>query len=92
MLVCHLFDNCGEMPGKIFVSDYESDYYEGSGTAILLTEDNRVEIYNLGHCSCYGPLDYGPCETFDSVNKFKESVSCCGDILESKFWELYAQL
>jgi hypothetical protein len=32
--------------------------YEGGGEAIGLSEeDGMLYIYNLGHCSCYGPFD-----------------------------------
>ncbi len=35
---------------------YRRDSYEGHGEAILDMGDGFV-LVNLGHCSCYGPLD-----------------------------------
>jgi len=31
--------------------------YEGSGEALIKHQDGRFVLHNLGHCSCYGPLD-----------------------------------
>jgi hypothetical protein len=33
--------------------------YEGEGEAVALHKDGRVFVKNLGHCSCYGPMDGG---------------------------------
>lgn len=39
---------------------YESGSYEGYGEAVALCkEDNLLYVSNLGHCSCYGPLEGG---------------------------------
>lgn len=62
----------------LVVTKYESGYYDGSGEAIVLRGDN-VEIYNLGHCSCNGPFEYGP-ETTISIEEFKsqnQTVTTC---------------
>ena len=53
---------------------YESGYYDGSGEAVGLNkEDGLLYIKNLGHCSCYGPMD-GGMESGDTmtVAKFLE--------------------
>jgi hypothetical protein len=36
---------------------YQSGSYDGSGTAVIVDEDNNYHEIDLGHCSCYGPLD-----------------------------------
>ena len=36
---------------------YESGYYDGQGQAVALRKDGLLELYDLGHCSCYGPFD-----------------------------------
>lgn len=42
------------------VVDYHDDGYEGWGeAAALCKEDGLLYVKNLGHCSCYGPLDGG---------------------------------
>lgn len=38
------------------VHDYEYSDYSGGGYAVCKCGDELL-IYNLGHCSCYGPLD-----------------------------------
>lgn len=43
------------------VYHYTSDWYEGSGEAIV-KKDNKYYYYDLGHCSCYGPLEGSPTE------------------------------
>lgn len=35
---------------------YESDYYDGNGVAVWKVGD-RFGMQNLGHCSCYGPVE-----------------------------------
>jgi hypothetical protein len=50
---------------------YEGGSYDGSGEAIYLKEDGQLYSENLGHCSCYGPLDGGPefmCSVDDLLN------------------------
>lgn len=42
---------------KLVVTRYESGYYEGSGEALVLTDDDRVVYGDLGHCSCYGSFE-----------------------------------
>jgi hypothetical protein len=37
---------------------YASGSYEGSGSIIFRTKDGW-RYHNMGHCSCYGPLDNG---------------------------------
>lgn len=39
---------------------YEDGGYDGSGEAVgLCKDDGLLYIKNLGHCSCYGPMDGG---------------------------------
>lgn len=42
------------------VYEYTEDWYEGYGEAVALRKDGLLCIFNLGHCSCYGPLDEWP--------------------------------
>jgi hypothetical protein len=39
------------------VYEYNSDPYEGSGKAVALRKDGQLQYADLGHCSCYGPLE-----------------------------------
>lgn len=55
-----------DMPGEDnqkfewLVYSYENGSYEGSGEAVALCkEDGLLYVKNLGHCSCYGPMDGG---------------------------------
>ncbi len=39
---------------------YENGGYDGQGEAVALCKDDGLlYIKNLGHCSCYGPMDDG---------------------------------
>ena len=40
------------------VHNYENGTYDGVGYAVAL-KDTTLYVYNLGHCSCYGPFDDG---------------------------------
>ena len=44
---------------------YENGGYDGTGVAVAKHVDGRYSETNLGHCSCYGPLDRG----FDYVER-----------------------
>lgn len=39
------------------VYDYETGDYCGYGEAVALDKDGNIHIWNLGHCSCYGPFE-----------------------------------
>ena len=53
-----------------FVYWYENGYYEGNGFAVA-KRGNELELYNLGHCSCYGPLENNPFDKI-SIERFLE--------------------
>ena len=36
---------------------YASGSYEGQGQ-ILMRKDDKYDIHDMGHCSCYGPLEH----------------------------------
>ncbi|MCE5269526.1 MAG: hypothetical protein LLG00_16745 [Planctomycetaceae bacterium] len=41
------------------VHNYDAGDWSGSGTAAAY-KDGQLFMWNLGHCSCYGPTDDGP--------------------------------
>jgi len=50
-------DKLKSIPGiTIIVYDYHTEPYEGNGE-MLLKKNSKWYRVNLGHCSCYGPLD-----------------------------------
>lgn len=49
---------------------YEQGSYEGSGLAVGLRTDGKVDFYNLDHCSCYGPTEG---EAYDTKNSLYEA-------------------
>lgn len=61
---------------------YEDGGYDGSGDAVGLNkEDGLLYIKNLGHCSCYGPLDGGmESGSKCSVAKFLENKDNIHDL------------
>lgn len=52
-----------------FVFWYEDGGYDGSGIAAGLTKEGKIEYGNLGHCSCYGPMENWPTASV-SVEEF----------------------
>lgn len=54
------------------VYHYENYGYEGEGELVGFDGEN-LDIYQLGHCSCYGPLDSSP-ETI-SKDKYLNSTN-----------------
>ncbi|KPJ96738.1 MAG: hypothetical protein AMS18_00320 [Gemmatimonas sp. SG8_17] len=52
---------------------YQVDMYEGAGQ-ILMRADDQYDIHDMGHCSCYGPMDdcsfigYHPDELWESLS------------------------
>lgn len=49
------------------ITDYQSGSYDGSGEAFCIYDKEGVtmiDVYNLEHCSCYGPWDNGVFDSF----------------------------
>lgn len=78
------------------VTDYEEGYYDGNGEAIAFGKDGKLYFSNLGHCSCYGPLDEFPNGGSLSVEEFIEQGSSVldetSDPLRSKVLSLLENL
>jgi hypothetical protein len=49
---------------------YENYGYEGFGEAVALDKEGRLQYSDLGHCSCYGPMESFPSKTFMTVEEF----------------------
>lgn len=64
---------CDYGNAQLVVTDYEEREYDGSGTALVLCDDGRVEEINMGHCSCYGPWDEAAVGTWPSVEAFRQA-------------------
>jgi hypothetical protein len=97
-LTCHLDEVPNEemlKPYKVMVSTYAQGDYEGSGYALILSTYDKVEEYNLDHCSCYGPLEDEPNHVWDSVGEYlNESNVLRGESppeLNDKFRSLISQ-
>lgn len=52
-----VFDECDQFEWVVFW--YEDGVYDGFGEAVALSKDGLLYIKDLGHCSCYGPMDGG---------------------------------
>jgi hypothetical protein len=60
---------------KKAVYKYETGSYEGSGQLIVKTIDNKFWVQELGHCSCYGPLDrWQPSVKYNSIEEIPGSA------------------
>jgi hypothetical protein len=53
--------------------DYEYSDYCGSGYAVCKC-GNELLIYNLGHCSCYGPLEAPPQAKLSATDWFSTDI------------------
>lgn len=80
---------------KWIVYDYQDGGYDGSGVAVAYKEENGLlYIKNLGHCSCYGPMDSWETEcyvmTVAELLRDKDSVMDfdCKDAIKNKVREL----
>lgn len=48
-----------------FVYWYQQGSYEGSGLGAGLYADGKIDLWDLGHCSCFGPTENDAYETVD---------------------------
>jgi hypothetical protein len=60
---------------------YENGGYDGSGEAMALGKDGHLYYQNLGHCSCYGPMESWPQQDFIVAELFGETAN----VLNSPF-------
>jgi len=90
MQVYCLGDEC-ETPSESsfvwYVYDYWEGSYEGGGHAVGLGIDGLLSVGDLGHCSCYGPMEvWSPTDmTIDEFFRPKDSVhdyDCPASIVE----------
>lgn len=51
------FERLDEESYKYFIYNYRDFGYDGSGAAVLKDDNGKFTLVNLGHCSCYGPLE-----------------------------------
>lgn len=42
---------------EYLIYNYEVGCYDGSGAAVLKDNNGKFILIDLGHCSCYGPLE-----------------------------------
>lgn len=42
---------------EYLIYNYEVGYYDGSGAAVFKNNNGKFILIDLGHCSCYGPLE-----------------------------------
>lgn len=86
MLQINLNEDPGQPEGELFwfITDYESGCWDGCGAAVGFDGVDLL-VYNLGHCSCYGPLEGGPDKL--SVERYKETRHDALCEIEDKFHE-----
>lgn len=75
---------------EVFVSDYHRGWYDGYGEAIGI-KDGHAYIYNLSHCSCYGPTDDGPEEEIPLDRYMNNAMISLSDNVYRKSIELLNQ-
>lgn len=59
---------------KKAIYEYQYGFYEGNGKLIVKTIDDKFWVQDLGHCSCYGPLErWTPLKKYDSLDSIPAS-------------------
>ena len=75
------------------VYHYEDHGYEGWGFFVAHIEGDGFYGADLGHCSCYGPLEHceGPFETYDLLKeRFAQYVGGDQNVFE-QFEEIFGE-
>ena len=69
--------------------DYNQGYYQGWG-ALLVRKDDKFVLFDIGHCSCYGPEDTIDMEgkVWEDFDKLWDRLSdgskkCCMTVFEA---------
>ena len=79
---------------EYFIYNYRDFGYDGDGAAVLKDKNGKFILIDLGHCSCYGPLEernpkciYSLEEITKLVDKLYMAVSMSKMLLKSlKSW------
>ena len=61
------------------VYDYEREPYEGGGYLVAKL-GIELFVYNLGHCSCYGPLDKPFAQKLTVSDWLSPDIHNCGHL------------
>ena len=76
----------------VFVTDYESEIYSGYGFALVQRKNGNIELYNLSHCSCYGPMEHPPFLTWNSIDDFLNDNSVLHQDYPSTLKDIFVKL
>lgn len=75
----------------VFVTDYETDCYEGKGFALVQRKNGNIELYNLSHCSCNDPMEQ-PFLTWNSIDEFLNDESVLHQDYPSTLKDIFVKL
>jgi hypothetical protein len=81
-----LNENPGDLYAILAVTDYSCGAYDGYGEAIALEDDSGqlvVRVYNLSHCSCFGPLENAAIESCTLTEYQEKRDNVLGSIASS---------
>lgn len=42
---------------EYLIYNYKTNYWKGDGAAVLKDKNGKFMLIDLGHCSCFGPLE-----------------------------------
>lgn len=71
---------------EYFIYSYEVGCYDGSGVAVLKDNNGKFILLDLGHCSCYGPLEECSPKCIYSLEKITKLLDKrCKDEYGSKY-------
>jgi hypothetical protein len=61
---------------------YTYGSYEGYGELVAYTEDGKLDVIDLSHCSCYGPLERGG--VYETLTVEEYIAKNTGSVLDGK--------
>lgn len=71
---------------EYLIYNYEVGYYGGSGAAVLKDNDGKFILIDLGHCSCYGPLEERDPKCIYSLEEITKLLDKrCQDVYDGEY-------
>ena len=71
---------------EYLIYNYHYECYEGEGAAVLKDNNGKFILIDLGHCSCYGPLEERSPKCIYSLDEIIKLLDKrCKDEYDSKY-------
>ena len=71
---------------EYLIYNYEVGCYDGSGAAVLKDNNGKFMLIDLGHCSCYGPLEECSPKCIYSLDEITKLLDKrCQDVYDGEY-------